>query len=91
MGMMRALSGLTAIVLIAGCSSAYDPYLKTGSNDHYSHEIEVVEDTAILEVAMSEAEPGIPYFERQFQSTARGARNWKPAFRKPCLWQMNMP
>ena len=64
---MRArhlLTGLSALGLIAGCST-YDPAIKTGNYDRYEHEIRVVEETVVLEVPMSAAEPGIPYSEQR--------------------------
>lgn len=64
MNMTRPLLGMIALTLLAACNS-YDPVLKTGSNDIYTHDIEVVEDMIVLEVPMSEAEPGIPYYERR--------------------------
>lgn len=59
---MRLFAGLFGLSLLSACTS-YDPLLKTGGKDIYSHDIEVVEDTVVLEVAMSPAEPGLPYSE----------------------------
>lgn len=64
MAMMRQITGLCALMMVAACSS-YDPLLKTGSNDTIEHKIEVVENTVVLEVLMSPAEPGIPFSERK--------------------------
>lgn len=63
MGKMRLITGFSVLALLAGCAS-YDTVLKTGSNDIYKHEIDVVEEMAVLEIALSDAEPGIPYYEQ---------------------------
>lgn len=56
------LISLGALALLAGCSS-YDPVLKAGSSDRKSFDIEVVEDTMVLELNASQAEPGLPYHQ----------------------------
>lgn len=63
MKMRYQVSGLFAVLMLAGCQS-YDAVLKTGSNDIYTHEINVVEDMVVLEVPMTQSEPGLPYYEQ---------------------------
>ena len=62
MSYFKLISGVGALAFLASCST-YDPMLKTGQNDRYSHQIDVVEETVVMEVAMSEAAPGLPYHE----------------------------
>lgn len=56
------LIGLSALPLLASCAT-YDPMLKTGSADRPSYDIEVVEDTVVLELVANAAEPGLPYYQ----------------------------
>lgn len=58
------LSGLAPLVFLGGCTS-FDRVIETGSNDRPQHNIQVVEDTIVLEVPMNGAEPGIPYYQRR--------------------------
>lgn len=56
------LIGLSALPLLVSCSS-YDPLLKTGSNDRPTYDIQVVEDTMVLEILASQSEPALPYYQ----------------------------
>lgn len=62
MRLKSLLLGLTALPLLASCAT-YDPKIKNGSADRPSYDIDVVEDTMVLEVVASEAEPGLPYYQ----------------------------
>ncbi len=63
MTMTRIATTLSALALLSACNS-YQPSIQTGKDQTYSQEIEVVEDMRVLEVPMSEYEPGLPYTER---------------------------
>lgn len=59
------IGGLAALAVLGGCAS-YDPYLKPGkSSDRYSHDIEVVEDTAVLELTAQAVSGGLSYMDSQ--------------------------
>lgn len=64
MARMRFFSGVCGLALLTACASG-DRNKYPGSADNYAQSIRVVEDTVVLEVAMSPAEPGIPYSERR--------------------------
>lgn len=64
MTMTRFLMSFSALALLAACST-FDPVIKTGHDGTFNHDIQVVEDTVVLEVPMSNAESGIPYYQRK--------------------------
>tara|TARA_X000000950_G_scaffold237113_2_gene288347 strand:- start:20437 stop:21168 length:732 start_codon:yes stop_codon:yes gene_type:complete len=63
MRLVENLIGLSALSLIAACSSVYDPVLPTGQDGRVNHEIEVVQDTEVLELPASAGEQGLPYYQ----------------------------
>ena len=61
----HCLIGMAALSTLAGCAT-YDPVLPaSGTNGRTHHEIEVVEDTEVLELLASQAEPGLPYYQQR--------------------------
>ncbi len=64
MSLKKNVSGLFALSLLAACSSN-PAVLQPGSTGIGTHQIQVVEDTVVLEVPMSEAESGLPYSQRR--------------------------
>tara|TARA_Y100000052_G_scaffold22006_1_gene22439 strand:- start:38788 stop:39468 length:681 start_codon:yes stop_codon:yes gene_type:complete len=61
MRFMTQLICFGSLSLMAGCASNM-PY-NSGYPDRVSHEIQVVEDTMVLEIRASDAEPGLPYYQ----------------------------
>lgn len=53
-----------AMLSVSACAS-HDPYFKTGYAEYPDHKIEVVEDTIVLEVEMSEMSNGISYYDQR--------------------------
>lgn len=60
---LKCLLSLGGLIALTACST-YDPILKTGRADRTAHEIQVVEDTVVLELAMSTSEPGLGYTDQ---------------------------